>query len=797
MNKERRACKSILTITIAVALFLSLFLTFSVDNECLSAPGPQSKPLSKKWTFMVYFANDNSLNDEGYTKLHDEIKPLGSDENVDIVVLMDYRGEGADLGDGKTHLYYVEPGELIEFTGIFAEEENTADPCILSKFVNWTIDNYPSEHYCLSVWDHGDGWDTSGGNCADDHPVDTMKMTEMKKAFSWIKEHLENATGNAEKGYSGVHLDVVGYDECLMAQFEVEYQFKDYLNIIVASEEVESSGWPYDTILSHLKGNSSWSPEELAAVIVDDYMDSRPTESSQTMSAYNLTRLDNDLSEKTNDFFQLLKHKAGTYNSEIGTARSNTESYPFPSGGKHFDLYDFASEINNTISDQEIKDASQELMESIKYSCIKEEHREEGMFAHPNTYGIHFYFPTDGSNHWGGDNYRDLDSSIDTQLDEFLDHYASSEDSTNLIPTCSITNPSEGEVVDGNYTVSGSASDDDGVDYVQIKIDRGAWQNATGTTAWSWIWNTTQYSNGDHTIFVRSSDLDDDADYSSTVIRNVTVNNGGDISVEPPTNSNAELTGSNYENITVTWTKSADDGGGENDITGYEIYYNQTYSKDKIGYTLLASLGPGNTSYVHENDGLNTTNSFYYIVAKDDNDNTAASDDQAGKFVRELPIGRQLVSIPLVQSDTALTTVFQTIEGSYSDVQWYNSTDTIDHWKTYSTDKTSGFNDLLNADHKIALWITMVSNDNLAIAGRVSNSTSIQLYTGWNFVGYPSFTDRSVSKALTGLPYDQVEGFDEISSPYYLKILSDDDIMTAGQGYWISVTSDCTWTVEH
>jgi hypothetical protein len=624
-----------------------------------------------------------------------------------------------------------------------------------------------------------------------------MTMTEMKKAFSWIKEHLENATGNAEKGYSGVYLDIVGYDECLMAQFEVEYQFKDYLNIIVASEEVETSGWPYNTILNHLKGNSSWSPEELAVVIVDDYMDSRPTQNSQTMSAYNLTRLDNDLSIKTNNFFQLLKHKAGTYHSEIETARSDTEEFYFFSSSPYYDLYDFAYEINNSVPDQEIKNASQELMESIKYSCIKEGHREGGMFGHPNTYGMHFYFPTDGSNHWGGDNYRDLDSSIDTQLDEFLDHYASSEDSTNLIPTCSITDPIEGEEVSDNYTVSGSASDDDGIDYVQIKIDRGAWQNATGTTAWSWLWDTTQYSNGDHTIFVRSSDLNGDADYSSTVLRNVTVNNGGDISVEPPMNSNAELTGSNYENITVTWTKSADDGGGEDDVTGYEIYYNQTYGKNRIGYTLLASLGPGNASYVHENDGLNTTDSFYYVVAKDDNDNTAASDDQAGKFVRYLQSGRQLVSIPLVQSDTAITEVLKTIEGNYNYVQWYDPLNTTDHWKVYSNDKPSSFNDLLNVNHKIALWITMVSNDNLAVAGRVSNSTSIQLYTGWNFVGYPSFTDRSVSKALTDLPYDQVEGYDETSTPYYLKILNDDDIMTAGQGYWIRVTSDCIWTVEH
>jgi hypothetical protein len=68
---------------------------------------------------------------------------------------------------------------------------------------------------------------------------------------------------------------------------------------------------------------------------------------------------------------------------------------------------------------------------------------------------------------------------------------------------------------------------------------------------------------------------------------------------------------------------------------------------------------------------------------------------------------------------------------------------------------------------------------------------------GWNFVGYPSFTDRSVSEALEGMLYEQVEGFDENSSPYYLKCLKDEDVMTCGYGYWVEVAEDCMWAVHN
>jgi hypothetical protein len=89
----------------------------------------------------------------------------------------------------------------------------------------------------------------------------------------------------------------------------------------------------------------------------------------------------------------------------------------------------------------------------------------------------------------------------------------------------------------------------------------------------------------------------------------------------------------------------------------------------------------------------------------------------------------------------------------------------------------------------------MISEDNLTIAGKIPSSISIQLYEGWNFVGYPSLIDRTVGNALNGITYEQVEGFDESVPPYYLKILADSDLMTAGDGNWIRVAEDCEWVV--
>ena len=52
----------------------------------------------------------------------------------------------------------------------------------------------------------------------------------------------------------------------------------------------------------------------------------------------------------------------------------------------------------------------------------------------------------------------------------------------------------------------------------------------------------------------------------------------------------------------------------------------------------------------------------------------------------------------------------------------------------------------------------------------------------------------TVSEALAGVPYDLVQRCDQ-GSPYNLIDALGEDIMIPGEGYWIHVTGDCTWTV--
>ena len=106
---------------------------------------------------------------------------------------------------------------------------------------------------------------------------------------------------------------------------------------------------------------------------------------------------------------------------------------------------------------------------------------------------------------------------------------------SNQPPTVSITSPSEGATVNGTVSITGTASDSDGtVQSVEVKIGSDAWATASGTTSWTFTWDTTGYSDGSYTILARSYD---GTNYSTEAQVNVTINN-----TDPSTNHAPAIT---------------------------------------------------------------------------------------------------------------------------------------------------------------------------------------------------------------------------------------------------------------
>ena len=80
---------------------------------------------------------------------------------------------------------------------------------------------------------------------------------------------------------------------------------------------------------------------------------------------------------------------------------------------------------------------------------------------------------------------------------------------TNSIPTAEITFPSSGDTIPKSekiIIIKGTASDDEKVELVQVKIDDGEWYDAKDTTNWTYEWYCKDFKEGTHTISVRAYD---------------------------------------------------------------------------------------------------------------------------------------------------------------------------------------------------------------------------------------------------------------------------------------------------
>lgn len=106
-------------------------------------------------------------------------------------------------------------------------------------------------------------------------------------------------------------------------------------------------------------------------------------------------------------------------------------------------------------------------------------------------------------------------------------------------PSVSITAPAAGATVEGTVQVQGSASDPDGaVTLVEVRVDDGAFQPATGTTSWALAWDTAAVLDGVHTLTARATD---DAGRTATAQRSVTVANPPAVAItSPATNSTVQ-----------------------------------------------------------------------------------------------------------------------------------------------------------------------------------------------------------------------------------------------------------------
>jgi Clostripain family len=384
---------------------INLFLKFVVLLSLLStltgtafAAPPTTRA---KWTVMVYISGDNNLEDYVVSDIETELAPTGSSANVQVVALAD-RSPGYDTSRGDwqtTKLFHVTKGMLATPENAVADwgERDFGDKQTLIDFVTWTKANYPADHYALYFWGHGWNWHP-GYVMRDDTDNDTLDMEEVKAALPSL-------------GF----IDMVGFDGCNMASIEVQMLWHGHASAVSHSQEwVGGEGIQYDLVLEQLTANPYMGADQVAIATTQS------ASSDKTWSAVAVDSRFDALISAVNQWSIALKDGLGTNRKKYDQAFTATRSFWQAPMDK--DLYDMAYEINNRVSDQNIKNKSQVVMNAVDGVVLFERH----VNAYAEVHGITIYHISkatekDSNYHY----YRTtLDFALQTGWDEFLDAYA-------------------------------------------------------------------------------------------------------------------------------------------------------------------------------------------------------------------------------------------------------------------------------------------------------------------------------------------------------------------------------------
>ncbi|MBK8979761.1 MAG: hypothetical protein IPM29_28015 [Planctomycetes bacterium] len=260
-------------------------------HPVLSELGAVRTDPARRWTIVCYIAADNDLEAAGLLDLQEMLRGLPA-TGVEIVALVD-RAKGyftnpdarQEWTDARVFwIHRAAPtgdvvGELIARPG----EVDMGDETVLASFVAGALRAFPAERHMLVLWDHGGGW---VGQCLDIDAPGRDGRTEL--SLVGVRRGVEAALLAA-----GVdRFDVIGFDECLMAQLETACELAGVADFLLASEAVEPGyGWPWDTLLALFEGQSD--VRTIVAGVVGRYAESyADIDANTTLAALDLRALE-------------------------------------------------------------------------------------------------------------------------------------------------------------------------------------------------------------------------------------------------------------------------------------------------------------------------------------------------------------------------------------------------------------------------------------------------------------------------------------------------------------------------
>lgn len=283
-----KLAKQLFTQIITVALCAMSLTACSSSDPDDPTPTPPDGGTYRR-SVLIYLAAQNSLGYAGAARLDSVEIAQGASQlsnTSDNVFLF--------IDDAKKprlyRIYKYGKRTITDKILTWTYDANSSDPATLNYVISQIASRYPSESYGLVMWSHGNGWLPSTNKTNTLNPTSMRSigidvgsdgdMAADKDIFGRTGTQMDISDMAQAIEQSGVHLDYIFFDACLMQNIEVAYELKDVTDYVIGSTITTSAyGGYYTNLIPKALFAYPATDDNIALIATQYYYDSAENQS--------------------------------------------------------------------------------------------------------------------------------------------------------------------------------------------------------------------------------------------------------------------------------------------------------------------------------------------------------------------------------------------------------------------------------------------------------------------------------------------------------------------------------------
>ncbi|MDD3107976.1 MAG: clostripain-related cysteine peptidase, partial [Alistipes sp.] len=229
-------------IQIACCLLLGLGFLCSCSKDNHDTPTPTPTPQPEKQTTLIFYicGDDEQLSSCGYNNAKEVFLATLDTKDVNVVVVLDHNETDAEMPSTNPQILWGTGDGNYKVIKEY-REQNVMNPSFFKSILQEIKTLFPAREYGLTLSGHGNAWLIANQSKA-------LGGDQIRDPSQVNESGLIDIVEIAQSIPTGMHLNFILMDACIMASVEVAHELRNTADYLIASPLLmRGEGIKYDT----------------------------------------------------------------------------------------------------------------------------------------------------------------------------------------------------------------------------------------------------------------------------------------------------------------------------------------------------------------------------------------------------------------------------------------------------------------------------------------------------------------------------------------------------------------------